>query len=79
MRMLSNILLVVLYALALYGTMALALGDPRAFMAPAPQQIESSTQQTHYIVIEREVLRCEPGATLQVSSDADGVLVAWCE
>jgi len=74
-RAISTVLIVVLYALAFYGAMALAIGDPRAFMAPKPTP---PTEQTHYIVIERDVLRCEMGATLQASADADGNLIVWC-
>jgi len=44
------------------------------------QEATATPTTTHYVieVIERDVLRCEMGATLQVSADADGVLVAWC-
>lgn len=62
---------------ALIGV-GMLLGVAVARWSPEPPVVDCTP--TPYIqVIERDVVRCEPGMTLQVSADAEGYLIAWCE
>ena len=56
-----------IYGLGSAGQLATTAAKPTSTLAPYIQ------------VIERNVLRCERGATLQASAAAEGYLIAWCE
>jgi len=74
-RMTALVLTVLLYifaAVGVYSVVSSVFGR---------QEVTATPTTTHYVieVIEREVLRCGMGMTLQVSADANGYIVAWCK
>ena len=72
----GTIFAIILWCFALYG---FYLAGWNAWSVISPPTAVACTSTPYIQVIERNVLRCEPGATLQASADANGYLIAWCE
>ena len=59
--------------------LAVAVGLIMAWRPSCPPPVICESASYIVDVIERAVVRCEPGSTLQVSADGEGRIIAWCE